>query len=111
MPEGELLKLSCFSSVETVSKECQTLLYSYVVRDFMLLILGDLGGFQNGPAPFFSRLCGVDSDGIYMRKFMLTKGRLPNSTPYFAYCLSSEDSDDVHIVWTVSMSDEEYQRR
>jgi len=87
-----------------------------MVQDFMLLMVGNLGGFQDGPAPFFASLCGADSDGIYMQKFMLTKGRFPNGTPYFIYCLLPEESNaayapDNSIVWTVSMTDEEYRRR
>ncbi|MCV4732240.1 hypothetical protein OFB80_30575, partial [Escherichia coli] len=48
-----------------------------MVLDFMLLMVGNLGGFQDGPAPFFASLCGADRDGIYMQKFMLTKGQFP----------------------------------
>ncbi|RIH80697.1 hypothetical protein Mterra_03479 [Calidithermus terrae] len=87
-----------------------------MVLDFMLLMVGNLGGFQDGPAPFFASLCGADRDGIYMQKFMLTKGQFPNGTPYFVYCLLPEESSaayapDNSIVWTVSMTDEEYRRR
>ncbi|WP_119316226.1 hypothetical protein [Calidithermus terrae] len=83
----------------------------------MLLMVGKVRIFQDaGPAAIFAGVCVTGLDGRYMEKFMLTKGRFPNGTPYFIYCLLPEESNaayapDNSIVWTVSMTDEEYRRR
>ncbi|WP_147372921.1 hypothetical protein [Calidithermus terrae] len=88
-----------------------------IAWDFMLLMVGKVKVFQDtGPAAIFAGVCVTGLDGRYMEKFMLTKGRLPDGTPYFIYCLSLAKPDAAHafnntIVWTVSMTDEEYRRR
>ncbi|RIH80698.1 hypothetical protein Mterra_03480 [Calidithermus terrae] len=114
--EGRIVQAELILVNENNPKGFETSNDPNIIRDFMLLMVGNLGDFHNAPTAVFSRLCGTDIDGRYMGKFMLTKGELAKGSSYFVYCLSLMKPDSTHtfnnsIVWTVSMTDEEYRRR